>query len=577
MVLATLAALAMSPASAAAATTWYASPGGSGSSCTSGSPCSIQTALGGPSAKAANGDTVMLLPGAAGEFHTVGDAQPVHVQHAVDVVGDAGGPRPLVKVGSSSDPTFIFETDAANSTIRHVAFEMTGYYGIRALGRVSISDVSVKAYGGCFELEGANSSLVDSSFESETVGLPCLIANANGIQVRNVEVTATGPIGAVSMHGAGARVDGIRVRSTGEAGMRISGTATDPLVVRRADVRGTGIGIWDDGGAVVTDSLVTMSGDNARAIIASGGWLRNVTALATGSGSRGVYLIASGGTSATTDVRNSILRGDDKDVFIEQTDPGQGDPGCIPTFPPTCIEYVPPRIAGTLVIGNSNFRTTQVGSGGTLTDAGGNSNANPMFANTEAADFHLSPGSPAIDAGADFPENGTQDLDGTARKQGGAVDVGAYEFPIPVVEPDVTRPLVTGLGETNKVFAVGRAPTPVAARAKRHRKGTTFVFRSSEAGTATLKISRARPGRRRGKRCVKPTRKNRRAKRCTRYIAVKPSLKRAVAAGPTAVPFSGRIGRKALKPGKYRVAVVVADAAGNRSKPRSIGFRVVRR
>ena len=127
------------------------------------------------------------------------------------------------------------------------------------------------------------------------------------------------------------------------------------------------------------------------------------------------------------------------------------------------------------------------------------------------------------------------------------------------------------------MFAVGRAPTPVAARAKRHKRGTTFVFRSSEAGTATLKMSRAHPGRRRGKRCVKPTRKNRRAKRCTRYIAVKPSLKRAVATGATAVPFSGRIGRRALKPGKYRVTVVVADAAGNRSKPRSIGFRVVRR
>ena len=42
--------------------------------------------------------------------------------------------------------------------------------------------------------------------------------------------------------------------------------------------------------------------------------------------------------------------------------------------------------------------------------------------------------------------------------------------------------------------------------------------------------------------------------RCTRYIAVKPSLKRS-----------------------YRLTVVVADAAGNRSKPRSIGFRVVRR
>ena len=293
-----------------------------------------------------------------------------------------------------------------------------------------------------------------------------------------------------------------------------------------------------------------------------------MTAIATGSGSRGLYLMASGDTSVTTDVRNSILRGDDKDVFIEQTDPGQGDPGCIPTFPPTCIEYIPPRTAGTLVIGNSNFRTTEVGSGGTLTDAGGNSNANPMFANTEAADFHLSPGSPAINAGADFPENGSQDLDGAARKQGGAVDMGAYEFPIPVVEPDVTRPLVTGLGETNKVFAVGRAPTPVASRAKRHRKGTTFVFKSSEAGDRDSEDQPSPPGPAARQAVREADEEEPAGEACTRYIAVKPSLKRAVAAGPTAVPFSGRIGRKALKPGRYRVTVVVADAAGNRSKPK---------
>ena len=574
MVLAVLAA----PGSAAAADTWYASPGGSGSACTSGSPCSIQTALDGPSAKAANGDTVMLLPGGAGEFFNVNAAAPVHVQHAVDVVGDAGALRPLVKLEGSSDPSFTFETDAANSAIRHVAFETTSYYGIRAAGRVSISDVSFKAYGGCFELQGANSSVIDSTFDSGTVGLPCLIVRATGAQVTNVDVNATGPIGAVTVEAAGARVDGIRIRSVGEAGMRIAGSATDPAVVRRAEVRGTGLGIYEEGAALVTDSLVAMSGNNSAAVIATGGQLRNVTAVATGSGSRGLYLVAAtGDTAFTTDVRNSILRGDDKDVSIEETSPGQGDPNCNPAVDPLCITYVPPRTAGTLVIGNSNFRTTQVGSGGTLTDAGANSNANPMFANTEAADFHLSPGSPAINAGADFPENGSQDLDGAARKQGGAVDMGAYEFLIPVVEPDVTRPVVTGLGETNKVFAVGRAPTPVAARARRHRKGTTFVFRSSEAGTATLKIGRARPGRRRGKRCVKPTRKNRRAKPCTRYVAVKPSLKRAVAAGPTAVPFTGRIGKKALKPGKYRVTVVVADAAGNRSKPKSIGFRVVRR
>ena len=328
-----LAALAAAAGPAAAATTWYASPAGSGSACTSGSPCSIQTALDGLGAKAANGDTVMLLPGGAGEFFTVNEMAPVHVQRAVDVVGDSAGPRPLVKLDGSSDSRFTFEADAANSAIRHIAFETTSYYGIRAAGRVSISDVTFKAYGGCFELQGANSSVVDSTFDSGTLGLPCLIVHATGAQVTNVDVNATGTIGAVSVEAAGARVDGIRVRSVGESGMRIGGSPTDPVVVRRADVRGTGLGIYDEGSAVVTDSLVAMSGNNSTAVVATGGQLRNVTAIATGSASRGLDIMASGDTSVTTDVRNSILRGDEKDVFIEQTDPGQGDPGRIPTSP----------------------------------------------------------------------------------------------------------------------------------------------------------------------------------------------------------------------------------------------------
>jgi hypothetical protein len=42
------------------------------------------------------------------------------------------------------------------------------------------------------------------------------------------------------------------------------------------------------------------------------------------------------------------------------------------------------------------------------------------------------------------------------------------------------------------------------------------------------------------------------------------------------VRFSGRIGRRALRPGRYRLAVRAVDAAGNRSAARSAAFRIVR-
>jgi hypothetical protein len=48
-------------------------------------------------------------------------------------------------------------------------------------------------------------------------------------------------------------------------------------------------------------------------------------------------------------------------------------------------------------------------------------------------------------------------------------------------------------------------------------------------------------------------------------------------AGANAVSFSGRIGRKALRAGSYRVTVSAKDAAGNRSKGRRTSFTIVRR
>jgi hypothetical protein len=96
-------------------------------------------------AKAASGDTVVLLPGAAGEFYTLNAGAPVHIRHDVRVMGDPAAPRPLLKVESSftiTTPSFSFEEDAAGSTLSHVAFETTGYSPVITYGRVDVSDIS---------------------------------------------------------------------------------------------------------------------------------------------------------------------------------------------------------------------------------------------------------------------------------------------------------------------------------------------------------------------------------------------------------------------------------------------------
>jgi hypothetical protein len=55
------------------------------------------------------------------------------------------------------------------------------------------------------------------------------------------------------------------------------------------------------------------------------------------------------------------------------------------------------------------------------------------------------------------------------------------------------------------------------------------------------------------------------------------SLRRAGKAGVNKVRFSGRLGRRTLRPGAYRLRVVARDAAGNQSKSKARKFRVVRR
>jgi len=46
-------------------------------------------------------------------------------------------------------------------------------------------------------------------------------------------------------------------------------------------------------------------------------------------------------------------------------------------------------------------------------------------------------------------------------------------------------------------------------------------------------------------------------------------------AGKRSVAFTGRLGGRALAPGRYRVRVTVKDPAGNRSVERIATFRVI--
>jgi CSLREA domain-containing protein len=122
------------------------------------------------------------------------------------------------------------------------------------------------------------------------------------------------------------------------------------------------------------------------------------------------------------------------------------------------------------------------------------------------------------------------------------------------VPPDVTAPVIS------------------AVRVRKRK----IRYRLSEDAAVTITFQRARPGRRKGKRCVKPSAARRGARKCTRFVA-RGTLRRSGTAGANTVSFSGRVRRKRLAPGKHRAVLRATDAANNRSKPVKARFRIVRR
>jgi parallel beta-helix repeat protein len=90
--------------------------------------------------------------------------------------------------------------------------------------------------------------------------------------------------------------------------------------------------------------------------------------------------------------------------------------------------YVEPGASGTDVRNNIAYGngTTQILGLGVGTVLANNLITNPRFVNSAAFDFNIQAGSPAIDAGVALSQVQT-DFKGTARPQGGAYDIGAYE------------------------------------------------------------------------------------------------------------------------------------------------------
>jgi hypothetical protein len=105
--------------------------------------------------------------------------------------------------------------------------------------------------------------------------------------------------------------------------------------------------------------------------------------------------------------------------------------------------------------------------------------------------------------------------------------------------------------------------------------GLALLALSEPAGIGVM-IDRVVPGRRVGGKCRKVTRRNRARRKCKRFRRAGRLAYDGVL-GRNSSPFSGRIGRRKMRPGRFRATFAATDKAGNASGPSRIRFRIVRR
>jgi len=146
----------------------------------------------------------------------------------------------------------------------------------------------------------------------------------------------------------------------------------------------------------------------------------------------------------------------------------------------------------------------------------------------------------------------------------------------PAVEESVAppAPVLSALTQSHRSWREGRR-LAVISRAPRIPVGTTFSFQLSAPASLTLSFERSLAGRRAGRRCVRPGRRNRRRARCVRLVPAGTLALTATRAGVSRIGFQGRLTRtRRLAPGSYVLLLSARNVTGA-TGPTRIAFTIL--
>jgi hypothetical protein len=337
-------------------------------------------------------------------------------------------------------------------------------------------------------------------------------------------------------------------------GVICTGGKVERVRVRVVGIFGGGAFLGQD--CSIRNSLFRIEGGNSTALqsgangVKTSASARNVTAIASGSGSTGVNAVYAGASpgSFTLELENSIVQGTEQDLKASSGPNGPGN----------------------IAVSHSNFDTSSPVGEAKVIDGGGNQTAQPVYVDAENGDFREAAGSPTIDAGV-ADQLGPLDLAGSPRILGPAPDIGAFEF-VPAAVQQLAPGQIQSLALRPTTFRAGNVSGAIASRRKKPTAplGTTVSYSLSAAASVDFTLQKLTPGRRVGKKCVKQTRQNKGHGKCVLVKQVQGSFSHSGVGGPNRFKFSGRLGSASLKPGSYRL---VASAGG---ASRTANFKIVK-
>jgi hypothetical protein len=510
--------------------------------------------------------------------------------------------RPVVSIASGG---------ASGLTLRHIDLRQLPTRMVPVIrsangaDRLRLDDLAIRVPHACATFESSDDLRIDGTTFTQ-MSLPagtCLtLAGGARPQLRRVTVDArTGRSEMILL------ISGSGTATISDSVLRVDPAVTEPgyavassvdVAISRSRIDGTfaGVELLGGAGGSIDNSVITQRYSEFPLVYPGAVRLqapavgrlaslsvRNSTVIGRSSGSSGlVAATRDGGSTKITGV-NDVLRGASSAVATEE-------PICDTTCGTAAID-----------LSYSNVTAGWGGTGPFASSQGHNQSTNPLFADETAGDFHPLPGSPLIDAGGAVPD-GDRDLDGVTRPRGAAPDIGAYESSAPAPpDPGGSGTTSASTGTTHSttgttgsgprgvtvatpapvppvpvLFGLRLAPATFRAASSGPRAtttaavGTVISYSANVAGLTTLTFAVWR----KGNHCAPPTTRPVPPASCTR-LPKKGSMRRETVPGVNRVPFTGRVGGKALTPGRYRLTLIVVTPKAT-SVPVTKTFTIVR-